>query len=150
MTSRWISAAIVLLFVALVGQRIYRYATFDPATLDTVRSEPEMPRPIVDAEERELYLTAGGAYTEADIAANGPALPSQKYRSFRANHDLRPQPGDKLCPITRTKASAECTWIVAGRSYEFCCPPCIAEFVRLAKEKPERIQPPEAFVQPPQ
>ena len=145
MTSRWISAAIVLLFVALVGQRIYRYATFEP-----VRPEPEMPRPVVDAEERELYLTAGGAYTEADIAANGPTLPSQKYRSFRANHDLQPRPGDRLCPITRTKADPNCTWIVAGRSYEFCCPPCIAEFVRLAKEKPERIQPPEAFVQPSQ
>lgn len=145
MTSRWISAAIVLLFVALVGQRIYRYATFDVA-----RSEPEMPRPVVDAEERELYLTAGGAYTEADIAANGPTLPSQKYRGFRANHDLQPRPGDRLCPITRTKADPNCAWIIAGRTYEFCCPPCIAEFVRAAKEKPEQLQPPEAFVQPPQ
>jgi len=149
MTSRWISAAIVLLFVALVGQRIYRYATFDSATFGTVRPELAMPRPVVDAEERELYLTAGGAYTQADIAANGPTLPSQKYRGFRENHDLQPRPGDRLCPITRTKASAECTWIVAGRTYEFCCPPCIAEFVRAAKEQPERLQPPEAFVQPP-
>ncbi|QDU28911.1 hypothetical protein ETAA8_40170 [Anatilimnocola aggregata] len=27
-----------------------------------------------------------------------------------------------------------------GESYEFCCPPCISEFVRDAKDEPDKIQ----------
>ena len=85
-------------------------------------------------------------YSLADIAANGSLVPSEKYRGFRAAHDFQPQPGDRLCPITRTKAHPECTWIVGGQTYEFCCPPCIAEFVRQAKEQPERIMSAEEYV----
>lgn len=142
MTSRWISAAIVLLFIALVAQRIHRYATYE-----TARPEQQMPRQVVDREESELYLTVGGAYTQADIDANGDSLPSSKYRGFKAVHDYRPKPGDRLCPVTRTKANSECTWIVGGHMYEFCCPPCIAEFVRLAKERPSEVRPPGDYVE---
>lgn len=108
--------------------------------------EAAMPAPASADEERELYLEPGGAYTAADIAANGGELPSEKFAGFRPQHDPLPQPGDVVCPITRTKANPECSWVVAGRRYEFCCPPCIDEFVRLAKQDPSAIEPPEAFV----
>lgn len=104
-----------------------------------------MPFHAADAEERELFSSPAGAYTLADIEANGALIPLEKYQGFRAEHDFRPQPGDQLCPITRTKANRDCTWIVGGQVYEFCCPPCIAEFVRQAKEHPERILPREAY-----
>jgi YHS domain-containing protein len=37
--------------------------------------------------------------------------------------------------------------VIGGKTYEFCCPPCIDEFVILAKEDPDRVLPPEAYVQ---
>ena len=58
-----------------------------------------------------------------------------------------PKPGDKICPITDTKANPKCTWIVGGKTYQFCCPPCIDEFVRLAKENPDKVKDPEEYVQ---
>lgn len=106
---------------------------------------PKMPLPSPPDEERELYLEPGGAYTSADISANGLKLPSETYAGFRPQHDASPQPGDVICPITRTKANSRCSWVVAGERYEFCCPPCIDEFVRLAKERPESIEPPGAY-----
>jgi hypothetical protein len=96
-------------------------------------------------EEKKLFLTPGGRYTAADIQANGSVTASERYRDFRPAHDLKPRPGDKICPITLTKASAKCTWTVGGQSYEFCCPPCIEEFVKLAKDQPEEIQAPETY-----
>jgi TIGR03009 family protein len=36
--------------------------------------------------------------------------------------------------------------VIGGKTYEFCCPPCIDEFVILAKEDPDRLLPPEAYV----
>jgi hypothetical protein len=104
-----------------------------------------MPDKVADAEERELYLTAAGKYTQADIEANGNRTASQKFKGFRAAHDFRPQPGDKICPVTLTKAHPQCTWIVGGKEYEFCCPPCVDEFVTLAKEDGE-IKDPEDYV----
>jgi hypothetical protein len=134
--------AVALLFVALVAQRVWR-----SAELPANRPEPQMPWPVAEAEERELYLTPGGRYTLADIEANGRTVPSEQYRGFRARHEINPRPGDRLCPVTRTKASSACTWIVDGREYEFCCPPCIDEFVRLAKESPGDLEPPDAYIQ---
>jgi hypothetical protein len=96
--------------------------------------------------ERDLYLKPHGGYTAADIRANGPLLPSQKFKGIRAEHDMHPKPGDRLCPITNTRANPKFAWIVGGRSYEFCCPPCIDEFVQRAREKPETIRAPEAYV----
>lgn len=111
-----------------------------------VHEEASMPAKVEDEEERRLYLTPGGRYTAADIAANGTVTASQKYSSFRAAHDLKPRPGDKLCPVTFTKANPRCTWVIAGQTYEFCCPPCIDEFVQQAKSEPDSLQPPEAFI----
>ena len=79
-------------------------------------------------EAHELAMLA------ADIAANGQATASQRYAGFQAKHDTNPQPGDLLCPITGTKANPRCSWVINGAEYFFCCPPCIDEFVRLAKQ----------------
>ncbi len=106
----------------------------------------QMPRKVVDEAERRIYLTAGGKLTAADIKANGSTTPSQRYRGFRSEHDMHPVAGETICPITQTKANPKCTWIVGGKQYAFCCPPCIDEFVKLAKEQPERIQDPSAYV----
>lgn len=106
----------------------------------------DMPAKVADEEERKLYLTPGGLYTEADIKANGSVTASQKFATFKAAHDLKPKPGDKICPVTLTKANPKCAWIVGGKNYEFCCPPCVDEFVKLAKESPTDVKPPEAYV----
>jgi hypothetical protein len=104
-----------------------------------------MPPAAAGAAARKLYLTPGGKYTEADIQANGNQTAAQKYQGFRASHDRKPAPGDKVCPVTRTKANPNCTWVVGGKTYEFCCPPCIDEFVTLAKENPAEVREPEAY-----
>lgn len=109
--------------------------------------ESDMPEKLKDGAEQQLYLVAGGGYTESDIEANGGLTPSQKYPHFQARHDAAPQVGDRLCPISRTKANPECTWTIGGREYQFCCPPCVDEFVELAKTHPDKIQSPESYVQ---
>jgi hypothetical protein len=123
----------------LVTHRIWRYATFAPERL-------AMPAPIAEARERALFQSAGGRYSPSDIAANGPVLPSQKFRGFQAKHDYQPKPGDRVCPVTFTKANPDCTWIVDGQTYEFCCPPCIGEFVRQAKERPAEIKTADSYI----
>ncbi len=105
-----------------------------------------MPAQATDEEARKLYLTPGGKYSAADIEANGGLTAGQKYGNKMSAHDARPRPGDKICPITDTKANPEFTWIVGGKKYEFCCPPCIDEFVRTAKESPGEIKEPEEYV----
>jgi YHS domain-containing protein len=105
-----------------------------------------MPAAIGDEEERSLYLTPGGRYTLADIAANGESLPSIRFRGIASAHDMKPKPGDRICPITATKANAEFAWVVDGKTYLFCCPPCVDEFVQLAKVSQEALPPPESFV----
>lgn len=112
-----------------------------------IESAVKMPTKVEDDRERVLYLTAAGAYTRSDITANHGLTASEKFRGFIAKHDHDPQAGEALCPITRTKSNPKCTWIIAGREYAFCCPPCVDEFVRLAKESPEQIQLPEHYVQ---
>ncbi|MEX0866179.1 MAG: hypothetical protein WD030_02405 [Pirellulales bacterium] len=109
--------------------------------------QPAMPTAVAADEQRELYLTPGGVYSEADIEANGRQTAAEKFVGFQAAHDFNPQPGDALCPITRTKAHPDCDWQVNGRRYTFCCPPCVDEFVQLAKQQPSKIEPPEAYVQ---
>jgi YHS domain-containing protein len=106
----------------------------------------DMPAGVSSDEERKLYLTPGGNYTAADIEANGNVTPSQKFKGQMASHDMKPKPGDKICPITATKANAKFTWIIGGKSYEFCCPPCIDEFVMLAKDRPDQIKDPESYL----
>lgn len=105
-----------------------------------------MPAKVLDTEETRLYLTPGGRYTAADIAANGNRTASEAFKGFSAAHDHKPKAGDRLCPVTLTKANPACTWVVGGQRYEFCCPPCVDEFVALAKEKPDQIKPPGEYV----
>ena len=101
---------------------------------------------VVDPKETALFLTPGGAYTAADIRANGGVVPSVKYKGFKSSHDFKPKSGDRICPITLTKANEKLTWIVNGKPYEFCCPPCLEEFVQMAKERPSELKDPEAYV----
>jgi hypothetical protein len=116
-----------------------------PAPTGDAESDVEMPVKVLDDAERDLYLTPGGKYTAADIAANGRMTASQRYKGFHARHDANPQPGDLLCPITQTKANPACTWTIDGSHYSFCCPPCIDEFLVLAKSDPDRILTPQAY-----
>jgi hypothetical protein len=113
--------------------------------VDRPRDEAVMPSGLAASEARKLYLTPGGIYSAADIKANGGNTASEKYRGFRSEHDFAPRPGDLICPITRTKANPQCVWIVGGRRYTFCCPPCIDEFVMLAKTAPEQIKAPKEY-----
>lgn len=106
----------------------------------------EMPAKKGTDEEQKLFLTPGGLYTAADIAANGNTVPTVKYRGIRASHDDSPKAGDKICPISKTKANPKFTWVVGGKTYEFCCIPCIEEFVALAKEKPGEVKDPKEYV----
>lgn len=109
-------------------------------------SNDAMPAKVNDAEEVALYLRPGGIYTEADIKANGGITASQKFKGVMSSHDMNPKPGDKICPVTLTKANAKFTWIVAGKTYEFCCPPCVDEFLKTAKENPSDLKNPEDYV----
>ena len=97
--------------------------------------EAVMPGKVSDDAERQLYLTPGGLYTEADIKANGNRTASEKIKGLKAKHDLHPKPGDKICPVTLTLANPACTWIIGGKTYEFCCPPCVDNFLEMAKNE---------------
>ena len=104
-----------------------------------------MPDKLADEEEKKVFLTPGGKYTEADIRANGNTVASAKFKGIRPVHDTKPQPGDPLCPISMTKASPKFSWVVGGKTYQFCCLPCVEEFVSTAKEKPDEIKEPEEY-----
>ena len=45
-----------------------------------------------------------------------------------------------------TKANAKFTWVVDGKAYEFCCVPCIDEFVQAAKDNPGALKDPSEYV----
>jgi hypothetical protein len=100
----------------------------------------------ISQQEKDLYLTPGGIYTAADIQANGNTVPSVKFKNISWPHDDNLKPGDKLCPITDNKADDRCVWVVGGKKYEFCCSPCLDKFLGWAKNKPEKIKAPEAYV----
>lgn len=105
-----------------------------------------MPVKKTTDEERKLFLTPGGLYTAADIAANGKTIPAVKYNGIRPTHDSHPKPGQKICPISETVSNPKFTWVIGGKTYEFCCIPCIEEFLATAKEKPAEIKDPSAYV----
>ena len=109
--------------------------------------EHGLPSKVADANEEKLYLTPGGKYTEADIKANGGVTASAKFKGVKAEHDLKPKAGDLICPVTLTKANPKFSWVIDGKTYQFCCPHCVDEFVSLAKEKPDEIKPPEFYRQ---
>jgi hypothetical protein len=104
-----------------------------------------MPAKREDEEERKLFLIPGGKYTEADIKANGGVTATVKFKGIKPEHDVKPKEGDLLCPISMTKANPKFTWVVGGKPYQFCCPPCVEEFVSLAKHHPEQIKEPEDY-----
>jgi hypothetical protein len=88
-----------------------------------------------------LYLTPGGIYSAADIKANGDTTPDIKYKDVRFKHSHDPlRPGDKVCPITSKHANSECAWIVDGQRYEFCCKPCIDDFIEWAHHDTAKIR----------
>lgn len=105
-----------------------------------------MPNKVADDDEREIYLSPGGKYTEADIKANGNVTASAKFKGVKSSHDMFPKAGDKICPVTKTKANPKFTWIVGGKPYEFCCPPCVDEFVKSAKTTPDVVLQPSEYV----
>jgi uncharacterized lipoprotein NlpE involved in copper resistance len=105
-----------------------------------------MPVKKTTEEERKLFLTPGGLYTAADIEANGKTIPAVKYNGIRPTHDSHPKPGQKICPISETVSNPKFTWVIGGKTYEFCCIPCIEEFLATAKEKPAEIKDPSAYV----
>lgn len=105
-----------------------------------------MPDGLPPAAEQALYLTPAGRYTANDIAANGKVTAAQKFRGLMASHDMKPKVGDRICPITNTKANPKFTWVVDGKPYEFCCPPCVDEFVKMAKEEPSTIRAPDEYI----
>lgn len=96
--------------------------------------------------EQSMFFTESGLYTKADIAKNGKLTPAEKFKGVASKHDFRPKPGDTICPITQTRANPKFTWWIGGKEYKFCCPPCIEEFVRMARDEPEKIKPPEAYL----
>lgn len=106
-----------------------------------------MPAGVTGEEEQKLYFTSAGKYTDADIKANGGQTASAKFRGFMSKHDMNPKPGDMICPVTHTKANPVVAWQINGKKYTFCCPPCVDEFVRMAKEEPESVLEPEDYVQ---
>jgi len=123
-----------------VGKERFRFA-FQSVT------EPasHVAMPAATADEKKLYLTPGGKYTVADIQANGNTIPTVKLKGIKIQHDDAPKPGDAICPISKTKANPDLGWVVGGKTYTFCCPPCIDEFVTQAKEKPDAILDPESY-----
>jgi YHS domain-containing protein len=107
--------------------------------------DESLPPKVSGAEENDLYLKPGGLYTADDIRANGGKTASEKFRGEKASHNVKSQPGDPICPVTLTKANPKFTWIIGGKAYQFCCPPCVDEFVTLAKEHPEQVKAPEEY-----
>jgi YHS domain-containing protein len=124
-----------------VGADRYRVGFHSPAAT----GHDLMPAKRTDDAADKLFGSPGGLYTAADIQANGTRTPDEKYKGIRAKHDIEPKAGDKLCPITDTLANPQFTWVIGGKTYEFCCTPCIEEFVNTAKEKPESVKPPEEY-----
>jgi hypothetical protein len=125
-----------------IGSERFRFA-FGSAP---AAHEEDVPPRAAGEEERQLYLTPGGKYTEADIRANGGVTASEKFKGTMSAHDMKPRRGDKICPVTRTKANPQFSWVVGGKTYQFCCPPCVDEFVQTAKERPDEVKDPEDYV----
>lgn len=130
-----------------IGKERFRLAFQSTSNPTDQAFEHSFPAKVVKDEETKLYLTPGGKYTEADIKANGNKTASQKFEGIKAEHDSKPKQGDKICPISLTKANPKFSWIINGQSYEFCCPPCVDEFLLLAKEKPGELKPEEHYRQ---
>lgn len=130
--------------IRVAGERFR--LSFNSAEEKHPESSGGMPSGIGPDAERNLFLTPGGAYTREDITANGGRVASEKFKGIRANHDAKPKAGDRVCPISLTKANPAFTWTIGGKQYQFCCPPCVEEFVQMAKDKPSDLKGPETYV----
>jgi YHS domain-containing protein len=115
-------------------------------SLYPVNALPTSGEKPISAADKALFLTPGGLYTNADIAANGSTSAYLKYASVIPNHDTQVKAGEAVCPISETKPNPQLTWVIGGKTYTFCCPPCIAEFVQKAKTAPQSIKAPDAYV----
>lgn len=113
---------------------------YPPNTLPTSGGKP------LSAADKQLFLLPGGIYTATDIAANGSTSPYQKYASVIPMHEAKVNPGDQVCPISETKPNAKLPWVIGGKTYTFCCPPCIGEFVTKAKTTPLLIKSPQEYI----
>lgn len=128
-----------------LSDRVYRvHFSLEPA--EPHEETPAMPAALPSDVQSTLYRNPAGGYSRADIEANGLAAPQEKYRSMTPRHNPRPARGERVCPITQTKADARFSWIIGGKRYLFCCPPCIDEFVQRARTEPGAIRQPEAYV----
>jgi YHS domain-containing protein len=130
----WSEQVVITIPSITIGGERFRIAFGNAAAAGADHGDHGMPKQAVDEAEKKLYLTAGGIYSEADIKANGNLTASQKFAGAKAQHDLTPKAGDKICPITLTKANPQFSWVIGGKTYEFCCPPCVDEFVAQAKD----------------
>ena len=79
-----------------------------------------------------LSTTPGGIYTAEDIKANKNVTPNEKYKGRNFHDGAKAKVGDFICPHTKEKANPECVWTIQGQSYQFCCTPCIGQFLKLA------------------
>ena len=131
--------------IRVKGLRIRGEAFDFEVNWDAGRPDEEV-RAAYEADQRRIYLTAGGKYTEADIASSARTTASVKYRGHRAAHSEAARPGERVCPITGFRAVAALVWRIAGEVYLFCCQPCIDEFVLLAKDRPGDVRPPGDYV----
>ncbi len=132
--------------INIAGERFRLGFTSVTASHDATDSDKGMPDKLADSAERDLYLVPGGRYTAADIVANGNTTASKKFRGIKSSHDMFPKEGDWICPITKTKANPKFNWVVDGKAYLFCCPPCVDEFVKTAKTSSEPLAEPVSYV----
>lgn len=132
--------------VNISGERFRLGFTSVTAAHDTSDAATGMPDKLAADAEHDLYLVPGGRYTAADIVANGNTIASKKFRGIKSSHDMFPKDGDRICPITETKANPKFTWVVDGKAYLFCCPPCVDEFVKTAKASSDPLAEPDSYV----
>ncbi|MDX1930805.1 MAG: hypothetical protein SFV81_30050 [Pirellulaceae bacterium] len=93
-----------------IGDERFRVGFSTAAQANT--HETSMPAGVPTGAEQNLYLTPGGKYTLADIQANGNMVASKKFKGQMSAHDMNPQKGDRICPVTLTKANPKFTWII--------------------------------------
>jgi hypothetical protein len=134
---RWIDLSLrafaMCLFAALVGCP-------DTGKNSAAKNQPKREAPEAKKTSTEdLYTKPGGLYTEADIKANGTHRAVEKYKGL-AHAEATLKEGDKYCPISKEKANPECSWVINGQCYEFCCPPCVERFLKLAHNEPEKVK----------
>ena len=99
----------------------------------------------VTAADRALFLIPGGVYTASDVKANGNTSPAVRYPNYIPAHEAKVIAGSQVCPISETRPDPALKWIIGGKEYIFCCPPCITEFVQKAKKSPAIIKSPREY-----